>query len=98
MALCFVSIAILLVRGYVWQHKLYAQPTKLFSSVSKTAIDPGSPHPVGIQGFYDHGIFSRESQRHSGPAVAVVGGAHYVLEILQPWHKLYLQLWWVIEL
>ena len=93
----FVSIAILLVRGYVRQHELYAQPTELLGTVRETAIDPGSPHLVRIQGFYDHCIFSRESQWHSGPAVSIIGGAHYVLEILQTWHELYLQLWGVIE-
>jgi len=82
----------------MWQHKLYAQPSELLGTVGETAVDPGSSDPIRIQGFYDHGIFSRESQRHSGPAVSIIGGANYVLEILQPWHKLYLQLWWVIEL
>jgi hypothetical protein len=89
---------VLLVSSYVWQHKLYAQPTKLLGTVGETAVDPGSSYFIRIQRFYDHCVFSRESQWHSGPTISVIGGTHYVLEILQPWHKLYLQLWWVIEL
>ena len=80
------------------QHELYAQPTEMFGAISKTAIDPGGPNPVGIDGLQHHSIFGHKTQWHRGPLVSIVGCAHYILEIPHARHELDLQLWRVVEL
>jgi len=72
---------VLLVGRYVWQHQLYAQPTKVFATVGETAIDPGCSHSIGIQWFHDHSIFFCESQWYGGPIVSIIGGTHYIPDV-----------------
>jgi len=69
---------VLFVGRYVWQHKLYAQPTEVFWAVSKTTIDSSSSYFVRIQWLNNYSSFCYEPNRHCGPAVPVISGTNYI--------------------